>query len=139
MDVNSDDFMFAVGISGLNMSDTTQKQYFSLKMKNLRSLIHRLTARYQRISISNLAQVIIGNNWVMNSLKLSKDKNSQGIYVFLGTRLSIYRENIQVRNSFTTESKFLIALVIAERRLKSTHGLQQTQHFLLISITQTLL
>lgn len=33
MDVNSDDFMFAVGISGLNLSDTSQKQYFSLKMK----------------------------------------------------------------------------------------------------------
>ena len=33
MDVNSDNFMFAIGISGLNLSDTAQKQYFSLKMK----------------------------------------------------------------------------------------------------------
>jgi len=33
MNVNSDDFMFTVGINGLNLSDTTQKQYFSLRMK----------------------------------------------------------------------------------------------------------
>lgn len=33
MSVNSDDFMFTVGISGLNLSDTTQKQFFSLSMK----------------------------------------------------------------------------------------------------------
>lgn len=32
MEVNSDDFMFAIGVTGLNMSDTTQRKYFNLKM-----------------------------------------------------------------------------------------------------------
>jgi len=32
MSVNSDDFMFAVGVSGLNLSDNSQKKYFNLRM-----------------------------------------------------------------------------------------------------------
>jgi len=32
MSVNSDDFMFAIGVSGLNLSDHSQKKYFNLKM-----------------------------------------------------------------------------------------------------------
>ncbi len=32
MNVNSDDFMFAIGVSGLNLTDNSQKKYFNLKM-----------------------------------------------------------------------------------------------------------
>lgn len=32
MSVNSDDFMFAIGVTGLNLSDSSQKKYFNLKI-----------------------------------------------------------------------------------------------------------
>ncbi len=32
MNVSSDDFMFTIGVVGMNLSDTSQKKYFDLKM-----------------------------------------------------------------------------------------------------------
>ncbi len=32
MNVSSDDFMFTIGVIGMNLSDISQKKYFDLKM-----------------------------------------------------------------------------------------------------------